>query len=49
MRVALPHTASCAQLMNAAVARGLGGCDSVALVQVLEAMCEHNIAEAKPN
>src|SRR3984957_3536635 len=42
--VSLPHTASCAQLMNAAAARGLSQRDHSALVQVLEALGAHRVA-----
>lgn len=41
--LSLPHTASCAQMMNAATALGLGQRDSSALVQVLETLGAHRI------
>jgi 2-hydroxy-3-oxopropionate reductase len=44
LRLALPHTASCAQLMQAASALGLDEKDSAALVQVLETMAAQPIA-----
>lgn len=44
LRLSLPHTASCAQLMNSARATGLGHRDHSALVQVLEQMAEHVVA-----
>jgi 2-hydroxy-3-oxopropionate reductase len=44
LQLSLPHTASCAQLMNAAAALGAGALDSAALVQVLEALGGHQIA-----
>ncbi|HTP40655.1 MAG TPA: 2-hydroxy-3-oxopropionate reductase [Steroidobacteraceae bacterium] len=44
LQLSLPHTASCAQLMNSARATGLGHRDHSALVQVLEQMGEHVVA-----
>jgi 2-hydroxy-3-oxopropionate reductase len=44
LQLALPHTASCAQLMNAASAAGLGGQDHSALVRVLEQLAGHTLA-----
>jgi 2-hydroxy-3-oxopropionate reductase len=44
LQLSLPHTASCAQLMNAASALGAGQRDHSALVQVLEALGGHQIA-----
>jgi len=44
LQLSLPHTASCAQLMNAAAALGLAARDHSALVQVLETLGAHNIA-----
>jgi 2-hydroxy-3-oxopropionate reductase len=42
--VALPQTASAAQLMQACAAHGLGELDHSALVQALEIMAEHPVA-----
>jgi 2-hydroxy-3-oxopropionate reductase len=44
LQLSLPHTASCAQLMNAAAALGLSQRDHSALVQVLEALGAHRVA-----
>jgi 2-hydroxy-3-oxopropionate reductase len=44
LQLPLPHTASCAQLMQSAAALGLDQLDSVALVQVLEALAAYRIA-----
>jgi 2-hydroxy-3-oxopropionate reductase len=44
LQLALPNTASCAQLMHAACAAGLGQSDDSALVQVLEKLAGHEIA-----
>lgn len=44
LQLSLPHTASCAQLMNAAAAQGLAAKDHSALVQVLEALAHHAVA-----
>jgi 2-hydroxy-3-oxopropionate reductase len=44
LKVSLPHTASCAQLMNAAGALGAGQLDHSALVQVLEQLSSHTVA-----
>ncbi|MFT3907476.1 MAG: 2-hydroxy-3-oxopropionate reductase [Steroidobacteraceae bacterium] len=44
LQLSLPHTASVAQLMNAARANGLGQRDHSALVQVLEQLGHHAIA-----
>jgi 2-hydroxy-3-oxopropionate reductase len=44
--VALPQTASAAQLMNACAALGHGQADHSALVRVLEAMANHDVASA---
>lgn len=46
LQLALPHTASCAQLMHAARAAGLGQADDSALVQVLEKLAAHEVAQA---
>lgn len=43
--VALPQTASAAQLMQACAAHGLGELDHSALVQALEIMAEHPVAK----
>ncbi len=43
LQLALPHTASCVQLMNAAIALGHRELDSSVLVQVLEALGDHAI------
>ncbi|MBL0919027.1 MAG: 2-hydroxy-3-oxopropionate reductase [Hydrogenophaga sp.] len=43
--VALPQTASAAQLMQACAAHGLGELDHSALVQALEIMAEHAVAK----
>lgn len=43
--VALPQTASAAQLMQACAAHGLGDLDHSALVQALEIMAEHPVAK----
>ena len=45
--VALPQTASAAQLMNACAALGHGQADHSALVRALEAMANHEVAAAK--
>ena len=42
--VALPHTASAAQLMQVCAAHGLGGLDHSALCRSLELMSDHEIA-----
>jgi 2-hydroxy-3-oxopropionate reductase len=44
LQVALPSTATCVQLMNAARAQGLGNLDNSALVQVLEKLANHTVA-----
>ena len=44
MGVALPHTASAAQLMQVCAAHGLGGLDHSALCRSLELMSDHEIA-----
>ncbi len=44
LRLSLPHTASCAQLMNAATALGWSGFDSSILAQVLETLSKHHIS-----
>ena len=44
--VALPQTASAAQLMNACAALGHGQADHSALVRALEAMANHDVAPA---
>lgn len=44
--VALPQTASAAQLMQACAAHGLADMDHSALVQALEIMAEHEVAKA---
>jgi 2-hydroxy-3-oxopropionate reductase len=44
--VALPNTAAVAQLMNSAQAMGLGQLDNSALVKVLEALANHEVAKA---
>ncbi len=44
--VALPQTASAAQLMNACAALGHGQADHSALVRALEAMANHDVASA---
>jgi len=43
LQLALPHTASCVQLMNAAIALGHRDLDSSVMVQVLEALADHAI------
>jgi 2-hydroxy-3-oxopropionate reductase len=47
LQLSLPNTALCAQLMNAACAKGLGQRDNTALVQVLEGMAAHEVAVAR--
>jgi 2-hydroxy-3-oxopropionate reductase len=44
LQLSLPHTASCAQLMHAARAAGLGQRDNSSLVQVLEQLAKHEVA-----
>jgi 2-hydroxy-3-oxopropionate reductase len=44
MGVALPHTASAAQLMQVCAAQGLAGLDHSALCRSLETMAGHQIA-----
>lgn len=44
LALSLPHTASCAQMMNAASSLGLGQRDHSALVQVLEVLAVHRVA-----
>jgi 2-hydroxy-3-oxopropionate reductase len=44
LQLALPNTAACAQLMNSALAAGLGDRDNTALVQVLEQMAGHEVS-----
>ena len=46
LQLALPHTASCAQLMNAAMALGYRELDSSVLVQLLEKLADHRISSA---
>ncbi len=48
LQLSLPHTASCAQLMNAATAAGSGGLDSSVIVQVLEKLAGYRVDEASP-
>jgi 2-hydroxy-3-oxopropionate reductase len=43
--VALPQTANAAQLLQACAANGLAELDHSALVQALEAMAGHAVAE----
>jgi 2-hydroxy-3-oxopropionate reductase len=44
LQVALPNTAVCVQIMNAARAQGLGQLDNSAVVQVLEKLANHAVA-----
>lgn len=46
LQLALPHTASCAQMMNAASALGWSGLDSSVIVEVLERLSGHRIEPA---
>jgi 2-hydroxy-3-oxopropionate reductase len=46
LNLALPNTAAVAQMMNSAHAMGLGKLDNSALVKVLEALAEHEVAKA---
>jgi 2-hydroxy-3-oxopropionate reductase len=46
LNLALPNTAAVAQMMNSAQAMGLGKLDNSALVKVLEALAEHEVAKA---
>jgi 2-hydroxy-3-oxopropionate reductase len=48
LQLSLPHTASCAQMMNAASALGWSKLDSSVLVEVLEKLCGHHIDAASP-
>jgi 2-hydroxy-3-oxopropionate reductase len=47
LQLSLPNTASCAQLMNAACAGGLGQRDNTALMQVLEGLACHEMASTQ--
>ena len=46
LQLSLPHTASCAQMMNAASALGLGRFDSSVIVEVLERLADQRIDAA---
>jgi 2-hydroxy-3-oxopropionate reductase len=46
LKVALPATAACQELLNAAVARGGGAWDHSAIVRVLELLANHEIARS---
>jgi 2-hydroxy-3-oxopropionate reductase len=46
LKIALPATAACQELMNAAVAHGGGSWDHSAIVQVLERLADHKIGSA---
>jgi len=48
LQLALPHTASCAQMMNAASALGWSKLDSSVLVEVLEKLSGHHVDAASP-
>lgn len=48
LQLSLPHTASCAQMMNAATAAGSGGLDSSVIVEVLEKLAGYRVDEASP-
>jgi 2-hydroxy-3-oxopropionate reductase len=43
LQLALPHTASCAQMMSAASALGLSAFDSSVIVEVLEKLAAHRV------
>ena len=43
LQLSLPHTASCAQMMNAASALGWGELDSSVIVEVLEKLAGHRV------
>lgn len=43
LQLSLPHTASCAQMMNAASALGLREFDSSVILEVLEKLCAHRV------
>jgi len=46
LQLSLPHTASCAQMMNAASALGWSELDSSVIVEVLEKLAGHRVDEA---
>lgn len=46
LKVALPATAACQELLNAAVAQGGGAWDHSAIVRVLEVLADHKIGRA---
>jgi 2-hydroxy-3-oxopropionate reductase len=47
LHLSIPHTATCQELFNAALAAGEGGLDDSALAKVLERLANHEIAASQ--